>query len=312
MSNAEVKIKVEESDGNYIFSSNKELNGDNLVYDLNSVKEIFELNPIPAIDISTERGNQKLSFDVKYDANNGNFIVAMYLDREEVASEILTKVDMLDMLIEAYTKNTYITSNPKLSAKTSKMMNGYVVNLLKEGKIPRMKFALEGKGVIKYGRQTVALFERAMFNPLESSVLICESVGGIPEDTALDFIIETSIGVTIDLKGIYAKHNSEVGQVMDIEYKELHLPIEKGNLIEEMNLSRNEEFIHSNTLKVLSSHELLVGPASSVIKACVQELNKTDNDGMITFIRDKKDKIFANDAEDHLIDQVEDLFDDLF
>lgn len=310
MSNQVTNIKVEELDGNYIFSSDRRLNGDNLVYDLNSVKEIFELNPIPSIEIH-DNGDQKLNFDIQFEPSTNNFLVVMFFNDEAVSSEILTTVDMLDMLIEAYSKNTYITSNPILTSKTSKLLNEYVISLLKECKVPQMKFALEGNGEVKHNNKRVAFFERAMLNPIENRVLLCECVGDIPENTPLTITIETSIGVTIEIQEMLTSSNQH-GQVMDIKYVELQKPVDTGSLIDAMNLLQNEEFEYTTTLNTLTVHNLITGGIDSVIKSCVQELNKSDNETLVNFVRNKKDTLFANEEQDHLIDQVDDLFDDLF
>lgn len=310
MNNQITNIKVEELDGNYIFSSDRKLNGDNLVYDLNSVKEIFELNPIPSIEIH-DNGDQELSFDIQFEPSTNNFLVVMFFNNEAVSTEILTTVDMLEMLIEAYNKNTYITSNTILTSKTSKLLNEYVISLLKECKVPKMKFALEGSGEVKHNNKRIAFFERIMFNPTENRMLLCECVGNIPENTSLTITIETSIGVTIEVQEMFTSSNQH-GQVMDIKYIELQKPIDAGSLIDTMNLFQNEEFEYTTKLNTLTVHNLITGGTDAVIKSCVQELNKSDNETLVDFVREKKDILFANEEQEHLIDQVDDLFDDLF
>lgn len=310
--NTDVKIKVQEVDGNYIFTSNKVLNKENVLFDLNSIKEIFELNPIAPINIASNGITQAITFDIKYDIDNKHFIVTMSLEKDEVMNEILTLDEMLNMLIDAYSKNTYISTHPVLSHKVSKMLNVYIVQLLKDGKIPNMDFTVSGEGYIKCDNTNVALFDRVLFKPDKNSILLCECVGNIPMDVKLDFVIKTTIGITIDIKDLYLTSNQESGSVMDVSYKSLHLPFDN-NLIEEMNLSLSEEFAQTTTLNVLPDYNLTVSSSLSLtIESCITELNKTNNEDIMQFVRDKKDKLYNESYEDHLIKEVDDLFDDLF
>ena len=310
MSDTGIEIRVEEVDGNLIFTSNKKIEGENISYDLNSVKEIFELNPIAEIDLCGEHGSRKISFDIKYDASQSLFLACMYLNGDEIDSEVLTLIDMLNILTDAYLKNTYISSNQILTSKTSKMLNNHVFELLKEGDVPKMKFMLQGIGEVLEGNKKVALFNRIVINPANNNILLCESVGDMPLYTNLKVKIKTDIGVTIEMNNMFADTNVAKG-IMDINYVEMSMN-NSFNLVDKMELSRNKEFDFNEELITVSSHDILSRTIPTAIGICIQELNKNDSDTLISFARSKKDVLFENENEEYLLDQVDDLFDDLF
>lgn len=305
-------VTVEKVDNDYIFTSNKKIADSQVTYNLKSIKEIFQLNPIPSIDLYSNGEKQSITFDTIYDVEQQTFFIVMYMGDEAINKEELTLVEMLYMLLDSYIDNVYISSNKVLSSKISRMVNEYTINLLKIGKVPNMKFAIEGEGIIKANNQKVALFDRVMINPKENSMLLCEVVGEIPSNIPCKIEIKTSIGITIDIDHMYLSNESESGKLMDIEYREmLYNTANESSLLKDMILLPSDSFDFKTPLNVLETYDLLTVSRYTLIKSCVQELNKTNDCTILEYIKEKE-KIFSNTMEDHLISQVDDLFDDLF
>ena len=112
------------------------------------------------------------------------------------------------------------------------------------------------------------------------------------------------------MNNMFADTNVAKG-IMDINYVEMSMN-NSFNLVDKMELSRNKEFDFNEELITVSSHDILSRTIPTAIGICIQELNKNDSDTLISFARSKKDVLFENENEEYLLDQVDDLFDDLF
>ena len=310
MENKEIEIKIMELDNNIYFFSNKKIEGEEVSYDLNAVKGIFELNPLPTTEIKDGNSIYKISFCVEYDHSKETFYISMLMGNEKVDSTELSLIDMLDILIDVYSKGMLIHSHKLISSKVSGMLNNYSYGLIREGKIPNMKLMLQGEGEIRVNNKVVGLFDRLMLYPESNEMLLCEAVGEIPYNSEVKVSIKTDVGVTIEVDNVVTDIPFGNIDLMGITYVIAYLNVD--SIIEKMELFKNEEFNFTQDIITLPSQDMIASDAQSAIGFCIDKLNENSSEKLTNFVRYKKELLFKEEEESYLLDQVDDLFDDLF
>ena len=122
MEHKQTQIKIIELDNNIYFFSNKKVEGEEVSYDLNAVKGIFELNPLPTTEMKDGDAVHKISFCIEYDHDKEIFYISMLIDNQKTDSMELSLIDMLDVLIDVYSKGMMINSHKIISSKISELL----------------------------------------------------------------------------------------------------------------------------------------------------------------------------------------------
>lgn len=311
----QISIAVEKQGDNFIFSTNDTLqnNNEEIEFDLNSVKEIFELNPIPSKEIVAEDGKQTITFNMSYDVDNEKFLIELKIENEIKDTRDITLHEMLLILKEAYQNNTYITSNAILTNKVSDMLNEKINSLLKEGLIPVTNFFLRGKGSIKSDGSKTAIFDRAYVIPAENKIVLLEIVGNMPSEGYVTFEMESDLGVKFKLDNMKI-NKEEDNEVLGISYISLS-EFNNLSMVEKIEIDKIEEFNFESELNtiedsVVSSYDRKI---LTIIREAVKALNnKNSEDDIVNYVKKKKDILYSTSTEDYLESQVDDLFDDMF
>lgn len=306
-----IKFRIEEQGENYVFFSNAKIDNETIEYDLDSVKEIFELNPIPKKEIVEDGNTKEISYDVAYDVPNKQFLLQLKYDGAIEDSRIISLEEMLNILIDAYQNNTYITSNENLNKKINSMTRNKMDNLLKEGYVPNTEFLLKGEGIIKLNNEKVALFNRAYIIPDKNEIVALEIIGDIPED-AVNIEFDSTLGVKFVLNNVRLNKESydkEKNKVIEIGYASFK---SNGNLISNLLIDKIEEVKYETTLEILEDDLITTytNKANKLMSEAIKILNKNSDELIMDYIKDKKSILYSTSEEDYLENQVNELFDD--
>lgn len=308
-----IEFRIEEQGDNYIFYSNATLNNESLEYDLNSVKEIFELNPIEKKEVIENGVTKTLSFDISYDVPNEKFLLQLKYDNEIEDSRDITLEEMLNMLIDAHQNNTYITNCEILSQKVNDMLNVKTDNLLREGYIPNTEFILKGEGIIKLNNEKIAIFDRAYIIPEKDQLVGLEIIGDLPEglDVAIEFV--STLGVKFTFPNVRISkdtYDKEKNKVLEISYASF---IDRNNLVDNLIIDKVEPIEFNQSINTLSEGLIrnYEDRIKSLIKTLIDEINKNSDEEMIKYIKEKKNILYSTSEEDYLENQVDEIFDDI-
>jgi hypothetical protein len=304
-----IKIFIETTKDDLIFRSNKEFEGDTLWYSLKEVKEIFSLNPLPTIEVKDNNLSSKIYFDIEYDIEENLFYMSMFMKEEKIDSKIISLIDMLEMLVDLYTKNIFINSHSTLTSRMYNMLNKYSHTLLKENKIPNMILTLQGIGEIIHNKNVVALFDRIAIDHQKGEILLHEVVGDIPKNDKFKINIKTDIGVTLEIDDLFVDLPNDYATLMDIQYVLAYAS--KENITDKMKISQNEEFDFKQNIQTLNLCEVFFTTMQHTINLNICQLNQNSSESLIDFVRNRKDILFKEEEESYLLNQVDDLFEDL-
>lgn len=312
-----IAIKIKEVGNNVEFHTNYKIKDEELMFDLVNTKKIFEMNPIESHNIELGDSKYVISYVFDFNKDNQEFKLEMFKDQTVIDSKLITPREMLEVLLDAYEKNIYISKHTIINENVSNMFNEHINSLLQEGLFPNTPSLLMGEGVV-YNKDTkskIALFERILLNPKDDKVLFCECVGDVQAGTLVNISIKTNIGIVFELNNVvFSKENIETGDVLGVKYIGTKIS-NNVNIIKDSNLSKHTDELEYDKYNLTKqSNGAIIGfsHTSQLIRSCTQYLNQNSMETLNEYVRDKKEELYKEEPGVHLEQEIEDLFDDLF